>query len=170
MKTMKRILALSLSTVLLLALLCSCGGGGGNADVTIDLNDLWNKISALSDDEGPLSEMAFIEATDDDLTNLYGINAADLDGYVVRVPMMNVNATEFFIAKVKDGKMDTVKAALEARQANLDTQWSTYLPEQYELVQNYKLTTNGSYIFFAVSKFAGQAEGLFNDAIADAKS
>ena len=168
---MKKILALFLSAALLLALLCACGPAANeNSDVTIDLNALWNKIAALSDGEGSLSEMAFIEATDDDLTNLYGIDAADLDGYLVRVPMMNVNATEFFVAKVKDGKMDTVKAALESRQANLDTQWSTYLPDQYELVKNYKLTTNGSYIFFAVSRFAGQAEGLFNDAIADAKA
>ena len=170
MKRMKRILALSLSAALLLALLCACGGGKENADVTIDLNKLWSDISALRDDDGALSEMAFLEATDDDLANLYNINAADLDGYVVKVPMMNVSATEFFIAKVKDGKMDTVKAALESRQANLDQQWSSYLPDQYELVQNYKLTTNGSYIFFGISKFAGQAEGLFNDAIAAAKS
>ena len=165
---MKKILALFLSAALLLALLCACGEPA--ADVTIDLNELWTQISALRDDDGALSEMAFIEVTDDDLANIYGIAAADLDGYLARVPMMNVSATEFFIAKVKEGKMDTVKAALEARQANLDAQWATYLPDQYELVQNYKLTTNGSYIFFGISKFAGQAEGLFNDAIAEAKS
>ena len=165
----KRILALSLSAALLLVLLCACGGNE-SADVTIDINALWTKISALSDGEGALSEMAFIEITDDDLANFYGIDAADLDGYLARVPMMNVSATEFFIAKVKDGKMDTVKAALESRQANLDTQWSTYLPDQHELVKNYKLAVSGNYIFFAVSRFAEQAEGLFNDAIAAAKS
>ena len=169
MKKLKRILALSLSAVLLLALLSACGGGGENADVTIDLNALWNKIGALSDSEGALSEMAFIEVTDDDLANLYGIDPADLDDYVARVPMMNVSATEFFVAKVKDGKMDTVKAALESRQANLNAQWSTYLPDQYELVQNYKLTTNGSYIFFGISRLAGQAEETFNNMIAEAK-
>ena len=168
---MKRIIALFLSAALLLAMLCACGPAANeNSDVTIDLNALWNKITALSDDEGALSEMAFIEVTDDDLANIYGIDAADLDGYLARVPMMNVSATEFFIAKVKEGKMDTVKAALEARQANLDSQWSTYLPDQYDLVQNYKLTVSGSYIFFGISRLAGQAEGLFNDAIAAAKS
>ena len=165
----KRILTLSLAAALLLTLLCACGSNE-NADVTIDLNALWTKISALSDEDGALSDMPFIEVTDDDLANFYGIDAADLDGYLARVPMMNVQATEFFIAKVKDGKMDAVKAALEARQADLDTQWSDYLPEQYNLVKNYKLTVSGNYIFFAVSKFAGQAEGLFNDAIADAKA
>ena len=166
---MKRIFSLALAAALLLALLCACGSNS-DKDATIDLNALWDKVAALGDEEGALSEMAFIEVTDDDLANIYGIAAADLDGYLARVPMMNVSATEFFIAKVKEGKMDTVKAALEARQANLDAQWATYLPDQYELVQNYKLTTNGSYIFFGISKFAGQAEGLFNDAIAEAKS
>ena len=172
MKKVKSILALALSATLLLALLCACGepAASGNADVTIDLNALWTNISALGDEDGALSEMAFIEVTDDDLANIYDIDAADLDGYLARVPMMNVSATEFFMAKVKDGKMDTVKAALEARQANLVTTWSSYLPDQYDLVKNYKLVTNGSYVFFAVSKFADQAETLFNDAITAAKS
>ena len=34
--------------------------------------------------------------------------------------MMGVHATEFFVAEVKDGKMDTVKAGIEKRQADLD--------------------------------------------------
>ena len=162
----KRILALTLSAVLLLALLAACGGGNENADVTINLNDLWSKIEALG--EMPMQ----MDVPDEFLADAdnYGIDKADLEDYIAKMPGMMVHATEFFIAKVKDGKMDTVKAALESRQAALDTQWSTYLPDQYELVKNYKLTTNGSYIFFAVSRFAGQAEGLFNDAIADAKA
>ena len=159
MKRMKRILALTLSAVLLLALLCACGGNeNSDTNVTIDINALWDEITALG--EMP----AMMPLTDDDLNNLYGIDPADLESYVASVPMMNVHATEFFIAKVKDGKMDTVKSALQSRQAALDTQWSQYLPDQYALVQNYKLTTRGSYIIFAVSQYAEQAEKLFNDA------
>ena len=161
---MKKILALFLSAALLLALLCACGGNE-NADVTIDINALWNKIEALG--EMPM----FMDTPEEILSGEgFGIDPADLEAYISKTPMMNVNATEFFIAKVKDGKMDTVKAALQARQASLDNQWSTYLADQHKLVQNYKLTTNGNYIFFAISEYAEQAEKLFNDAIAEAKS
>ena len=164
MKKVKRILALSLSAALLLALLCACGGND-NADVIIDINALWNKIAALGEMPG------FMDTPEEILSgDAYGIDTADLETYLSKTPMMNVSATEFFIAKVKDGKMDTVKAALQARQASLDNQWSTYLPDQYEMVKNYKLTVNGNYIFFAVSEYAEQAEKLFNDAIADAKA
>ena len=165
MKKVKRILALSLSAALLLALLCACGGPA--ADVTIDINALWDQIAAL----GEMSEMPLTDTPEEFLSgDAFGIDTADLEAYISKTPMMNTMATEFFIAKVKDGKMDTVKAALQARQANLDNQWSTYLPEQYEMVKNYKLTVNGSYIFFAISEYAEQAEKLFNDAIANAKS
>ena len=163
MKKVKRILALSLSAALLLALLVACGGPA--ADVTIDINALWNKIEALG--EMPM----FMDTPEEILSGEgFGIDPADLEAYISKTPMMNVNATEFFIAKVKDGKMDTVKAAIQARQASLENQWSTYLPDQYEMVKNYKLTVNGSYIFFAIGEYAEQAEKLFNDAIAEAKS
>ena len=76
--------------------------------------------------------------------------------------MMSVQATEFFIAKVKDGKLDAVKSALEQRQKDLEEQWSQYLPAQLELVQNYKLVSNGNYILFAVSESAPDAVSAFN--------
>lgn len=96
------------------------------------------------------------------LSALYGIDSADLEEYVCQIPLMNVQATEFFLAKVVDGKMDTVKAAVQNRQAALEEQWSLYLPEQLELVQNYKLITNGNYILFAVSYEADAVAEIFN--------
>lgn len=102
------------------------------------------------------------ELDDSLLSSLYGINASDLVSYKCFMPLMGVHATEFFVAEVKDGKMDTVKAGVEKRQADLDTQWSQYLPEQYELVKNYKLVTNGNYILFAIGEQADQAVSIFN--------
>lgn len=115
----------------------------------------WNDISKLS--------LPNLTAMDDaTLSAMYGINASDLEEYVCMMPLMGVHSTEFFIAKVKDGKMDTVKAGIAKRQADLDAQWSQYLPEQYELVQNYKLVTNGNYVLFAISEYAGDAVTIFN--------
>lgn len=119
------------------------------------VESVWNGISAL--------EMPMMTTVNDSLlASIYGIDASDLVEYVCRMPAMNTTATEFFIAQVKDGKMDTIKAALEDRQADMDAEWSKYLPEQYELVQNYKLVSSGNYVLFVVSEHADDAVSIFN--------
>ena len=132
---------------------------------TFQLAELKLLVDAVQSTWNDISKLDIPSLTDLDdatLTALYGIDPADLDSYLCKMPMVNVQATEFFIAKVKDGKMDTVKAAVEKRQDDLEAQWSQYLPEQLELVQNYKLVTNGNYILFAVSEYADQAVTAFN--------
>lgn len=116
---------------------------------------VWNDISKLD-----LPNLTAMDSAT--LSALYGINSSDLEEYVCMMPLMGVHSTEFFIAKVKDGKMDTVKAGIAKRQADLDAQWSQYLPEQYELVKNYKLVTNGNYVLFAISEYADKAVSIFN--------
>lgn len=119
------------------------------------VQSVWNDISKLS--------LPNLTAMDDaTLSAMYGINASDLEEYICMMPLMGVHSTEFFIAKVKDGKMDTVKAGIAKRQADLDAQWSQYLPDQYELVKNYKLVTNGNYVLFAISEYASDAVSIFN--------
>ena len=105
---------------------------------------------------------SMMDADADILSQFYGISADDLVEYVCKMPLMAVHATEFFIAQVKDGKMDAVKAGVEKRQADLVAQWSQYLPDQLELVENYKLVTSGNYILFAISEHADAAVTAFN--------
>lgn len=116
---------------------------------------VWSDISKL---DLP-NLMALDSAT---LSALYGINSSDLVSYECHMPVTAVHATEFFVAQVKDGKMDTVKAGIAKRQADLKAQWSQYLPEQLELVENYKLVTNGNYVLFAISDHADEAVSIFN--------
>ena len=153
-----RLFALILASVMVLSLLTACGGK--KEEKQVDLPELWASM------EENLELPAMMEMDDDALDFLYGINADDLESYVARVPMMNVHATEFFLAKVKDGKLDTVKKALEDRQANLEQQWSMYLPDQYALVKNAQLVVNGNYLFFCIAEDADSVVKLFNDATA----
>ena len=119
------------------------------------VQSVWNEISAL--------DMPMMTTVNDTLlSSIYGINASDLVEYVCKMPAMNTTATEFFIGEVKDGKMDTVKAALEARQDALDEEWNKNLPEQYELVQNYQLVTSGNYVIFVISDQVDEAVSAFN--------
>lgn len=121
-----------------------------------------NAVQSTWDDISKLSLPNLTAMDDATLSAMYGINASDLEEYVCMMPLMGVHSTEFFIAEVKDGKMDTVKAGIAKRQADLDAQWSQYLPDQHELVKNYKLVTNGNYVLFAVSEYADKAVSIFD--------
>lgn len=123
----------------------------------LSAEDIWNAVSAGR--ELP----SFMDLDDGLLSDLYGIDAGDLDSFVAKIPMMNVHATEFFIAKVKSGKMDAVKDGIAKRQADLTEQWSSYLPEQLELVQNYKLAESGDYVMFAIYEDADSVVKAFED-------
>lgn len=114
--------------------------------------------------EGALSEqMSFVELTADDLSTVYGLSASAVEDFQCKMPMMNVQATEYFVAKAADGQVETVKAAALKRQADLDATWKQYLPEQYELVKNYKLAVNGNYVLFVVGENAQAAVDAFNN-------
>ena len=119
------------------------------------VQSVWNEIAKLD-----IPALSDVDA--ETLAALYGISADDLVSYVCKMPAISVQATEFFIAEVKDGKMDAVKAGVESRQAALVQQWSQYLPEQLELVENYQLVTSGNYILFAISEQADAAVTAFN--------
>lgn len=153
-----RLFALILSLAMLLSLLTACGKKEEEKDV--DLSALWTSI--MESVEMP----SLMELDDETLQLVYGIDPADLESYVARMPFMNVQATEFFLARVKDGKMDTVKEAIEGRQADLVELWSRYLPDQFELVKNYQLVVNGSYVLFCVCGDPDTAVKLFNEATA----
>lgn len=128
-----------------------------------------NKGPAVSDVasavEGALApEGQMMSLTDSDLSSLYGLDSSSVEGFVGKVPMMNVKATEYLVVKAVSGKAETVKNGMLKRQADLDATWKQYLPEQYELVKNYKLVTNGDYVLFAVGENAQAAVDAFNSA------
>lgn len=81
---------------------------------------------------------------------IYGIDDTMIESFAAKIPMMNVQCEEYFVAKVVDGKMEDVKTLLEDRQATLIEQWGTYLPEQVELIEAYQLVENEPYIVFAI--------------------
>ncbi len=58
--------------------------------------------------------------------------------------------------------MDAVKAAVESRQVTLVAQWSDYLPEQLDLVKDYRLVINGDYIFFGIGYDMDECVDIFN--------
>lgn len=93
----------------------------------------------------------------------YGIDTSLLESCYVAMPMMNVHATEIAIFELKDeSSQDAVMAGIEKRQKALEDQWASYLPEQLELVKNYKTAVKGNKVIFVVSESSDQIIEKFN--------
>ena len=76
------------------------------------------------------------------------------------MPAMNVHATEIILVEAQDGKLDEVKKALDKRMETVEQTWSTYLPEQYELVKNRKTLEEGNVIAIVI---ADQADTILQE-------
>ena len=153
---MKKIVTCLMASVLLLA---GCSTKKETADV--DVKELMTSITENTAYEFP----AYMEVDDSTLETLYGISPDDLESYAVIVPMMNVSATEIALFKAKDGKIDTVKTAAEARIQQLESTWSQYLPAQYELVENRVVIESGNYYFLIISDYADEIGNTCKEAL-----
>lgn len=106
----------------------------------------------------PFNEMATMDITTEELNTIYGINTENVEQVVGKMPMMNVQASMYVLIQAKDGTVDTVRAELDEYAKQYEEQWSMYLPEQYELVQNRKVGTIGNTVYMIISENAETLE------------
>lgn len=157
----KRLIALATVIVLALALVgCQSAAPAQKKDPAEVVASINKEFLEANMDQLP----AFMELDAETLQGVYGIEPEWVTAFVCQFPMMNVHATEIFIAHVADGQMDNVKKAIEDRKASLDATWSMYLPEQYELVKNSATEVRGNYILFAVTEHMDSIKGIFENA------
>lgn len=106
----------------------------------------------------PFNEMATMDITIEELNTIYGINTENVEQVVGKMPMMNVQASMYVLIQAKDGTVDTVRVELDEYAKQYEEQWSMYLPEQYELVQNRKVGTIGNTVYMIISENAETLE------------
>jgi hypothetical protein len=99
------------------------------------------------------------------IKDVYGIDAGSLlSDAVFMQAMMNTKATELVIVKLKSDKnYDAVAEALETRAASIQKTFETYLQDQYEDAQNYKIVRSGSYVMLSISHDQDKVVEIFND-------
>ena len=92
-----------------------------------------------------------MEVTKDQIKDTLNIESADVEEFLMKMPAMMVQSNTYIVVKPVSGKEETVKNAIEDYMKKLEDQWSTYLPEQYELVKNRKVEKIGNYLVYIVS-------------------
>mgnify|MGYP005809920413 CR=1 FL=1 len=106
----------------------------------------------------PFNEMATMDITTEELSSLYGINTDNVEKTVGKMPMMNVQASMYVLIQAKDGTVETVREELNKYAQQYEEQWSMYLPEQYELVQNRKMGVVGNTVYMIIAENAETLE------------
>ena len=127
---------------------------GSEEEKTIDLNTASQTLSNSS----PFNELSTIDITIDVLSSVYGINTQNVENVIGKMPMMNVQASMYLLIQAKDGTAETVKSELDQYATKYEEQWSTYLPEQYELVKNRKSGVVGNTVYLIIAENAETLE------------
>lgn len=110
--------------------------------------------STLAGSEWP----AFMYVETTDLEGITGVSADQIVEHVFAMPMMAVHATSFIVIEAKDADaLADVTEKMGTYFKGVEEQWSTYLPDQHELVQNRVEKTVGNYY---IGIIAADAETL----------
>lgn len=134
----------------------------GNDVKDVKLKDLMDTV--LTDEAYEIP--ATMEIDDETLKNVYQISPDDVEQHAIAFPLMNVQATELIMIEAKDGKLDTVKKALDARMKTLEETWGQYLPDQLELVKNHKVIEKGNYMIIIIADKAEDITKVIDKAFA----
>lgn len=156
-KSKVTLLTLLLLLIFAVGSLYGCSSKKSTKNPSID--EILAKVKGATD----ISQMPEIDG--EKLKMLYDIDAADLEGFKVYIAPSNIKADELAIIKVKDQKkVDEIKNKVAKRVENQGASFKDYLPEEYSLIQNHVLKTQGNYVFLTISKDAEKIEAAFDEA------
>lgn len=117
-------------------------------NITVSLLELDTKIQNL--DEFDYSKMQNIDK--DFATSNFLIDSSKIQDIIGKSPIITTKASMYVVIKAEDLNLQEVKMALESYGKEYETQWSTYLPDQYELVKNRKIGIKGNYVYMIISE------------------
>lgn len=109
---------------------------------------------------------SMIEGDDSFISNYYGINPADLDGYVFASAEDATLADSVIIMKAKsEDAVDNLVASLNTVIEQKSAEMENYLPEQYDIVAKSSVKTDGTYVYLVISEDADSIESVIQDAL-----
>ena len=145
--------------VIVLGIMLTACGGSNNKEVYEPTQTTKEMIDSVL---AKIEQPSLMEMPEDMILQFYHLDTALLEQYTIMMPMMNVKTNEIAVLKVKDVKdIPTVETAVKQRATDIQKQFETYLPDQYEQAKNYKLVTKGKYVIIIISENATDIEKAF---------
>ena len=129
-----------------------------NKPKTIELN--LEVINTNFSSTVPFNEMPTMEVDSEVLSSTYQITDQEYVEVIGKMPMMNIQASMYLVIKAKDGMVDSVKEKVDEYAKTQENIWSTYLPEQYDLVLQRKTGVVGNYVYLIIGENAEEMEKL----------
>lgn len=174
MKKLKMMLMALLLTVV--AVGCSNSKDeGSSSNTSATPEEIMNKIQETLASEydmqlqdGVLPGFQVLDMTDSAQLGMYAdhFNTADIESGYMLLPLMNVKSSLIMVVKAKDeAAVASVKVGLEKVLSDQETTWSTYLPDQYELVQKNQIKVQGNYLLYVTSDVADKIVKIFEESV-----
>ena len=153
---LKRIFAAALSAALLVTM-TACGGGSKEpAAPTLKEGVTLQQVIDQVNEAYPVAMSAELDETI--LNDLLGIPTDDVEEYAGYITMVMVSADNLIGIKAKEGKVETVQKALEARKEMVVQSFEQYLPTELDKAKAGKVVTLGDYVFLIIVSNADMDE------------
>lgn len=139
---MKKLIALMMTAVMLLGL-AACGGAADDTK-SVDLGAVYESM------EDTLPAMLLMD--EESMMNYYGVDASMCKQVVLAICGDGLRADEVWLIEAADEEcLKSLKAMAESRLTAKEDETIDYTPDQYEVVKEAELYTNGLYLVFIVS-------------------
>lgn len=149
---MKRMVPLILAFALVLA---ACGK---SPEKEVDLQSVFNSLTEK------MPEMLVLDETIQ--LNLLGINSADCQQVITAICADSVRADEIWLIQAKDTTaLERLKALAKTRVEAQAEVCESYSPDQYAIVKEAELVTNGLYFALLIGPDAASMKKTFTSAI-----
>ena len=142
------IIVLVIAGVCILVILSRNKNESKNVPVNISLEELDKKIEESG--EYDLSKMQVINK--EYAVSTFLLDVSKIQDIIGKSPIINTKSSMYVIIKTDENNLQEVKMALEIYAVEYENQWSTYIPDQYELVKNREIGIKGNYVYMIISE------------------
>ena len=143
------------SVILVIALVFGLSACGGKEEVkSVDLNGIYESYSQYLPDMFSMDE--------DTMLNFLGIDMADCTQAVVSICGDGMRADEVWLIEAKDAAaLERLQELAQTRIVAKEDETISYAPDQYAIVTQAQLLTNGNYLALLISPDVEQKKTLF---------
>ena len=152
---LKRIFSAALAAILLLAV-TACGAPKEPAAPALKEGVTLKQVIDQVYENYPVAMAA--EMDESVVTDLLGLSTDDVEDYAVYITMVMVSSDNLIGIKAKEGKVETVQKALEARKEMVVQSFEQYLPTELDKAKAGKVVTLGDYVFLIIVSNADMDE------------